>query len=405
MKKPYTILIMGLRWPPETFLLRLVEGLSVSGQTICISGNNRPPKAWLEKFNVDWQKTPSWNVTNITRSLNFIQLFFSLQFSNWGRLKKLALIVRKIKTIRKKIYAFYKIAPLVGIESDCVYFPWVLGADPYLEWFQCNEVPVIVSLRGSMVNVDPSNPFKGEYTKSTLRRIFELSNTIHCVSKNIFENAQQYGLKKEKTVLIRPAVDVDYFLLLKNKPLNERFTIITTGSLIWHKGYEYALMALKILIDKNIKINLHIIGDGPEIQRVLYTVEDLSIHDNVFLHGKLSPSQVRDRIQAADVFLLSSLSEGISNAALEAMSCGIPVVTTDCGGMREAIQNGIEGYIVPVRAPLEAANAIEKLVKDENLRAMMGRAGRSRVEKEFALSQQLNVWNELFSHLKDNKNI
>jgi glycosyltransferase involved in cell wall biosynthesis len=101
------------------------------------------------------------------------------------------------------------------------------------------------------------------------------------------------------------------------------------------------------------------------------------------------PEQVREAMQRSDLFLHSSLSEGISNAALEAMACGLPVVTSDGGGMKEAVHDGIEGFVVPLRDPVAAADAVAKLARDPALRARMGRAGRARVESTFRLDEQI----------------
>jgi colanic acid/amylovoran biosynthesis glycosyltransferase len=108
------------------------------------------------------------------------------------------------------------------------------------------------------------------------------------------------------------------------------------------------------------------------------------------LHGRLKPEEVRDKLQQADAFLLSSLSEGISNAVLEAMACGLPVVTTDCGGMREAVTTNVEGFVVPVRESEQMSQALATLCEDAALRTRMGRAARKRVLQEFTLSQQVS---------------
>jgi colanic acid/amylovoran biosynthesis glycosyltransferase len=165
---------------------------------------------------------------------------------------------------------------------------------------------------------------------------------------------------------------------------------VTTGSLVWVKGYEYALQSIRHLVDQGIAVQFDLIGEGPERQRILYTIHDLGLEGRVHLHGRLSPEEVRDKLQQADAFLLSSLSEGISNAALEAMACGLPVVTTDCGGMREAIRTNVEGIIVPVRESKEMSQALATLWDDTELRTRMGQAARKRVLQEFTLSQQVN---------------
>ncbi len=108
---------------------------------------------------------------------------------------------------------------------------------------------------------------------------------------------------------------------------------------------------------------------------MLYTIHDLGLEGCVRLVGQLSADAVRQRLQNADAFLLSSVSEGLSNAALEAMACGLPVVATDCGGMREAITNGVEGLIIPVRDAPALAVALERLWRDPVLRLRVGADG------------------------------
>jgi colanic acid/amylovoran biosynthesis glycosyltransferase len=174
------------------------------------------------------------------------------------------------------------------------------------------------------------------------------------------------------------------------------FRLITTGSLIWRKGYEYLLSAVRLLLDRGIPVQLDIIGDGAERQRVVYTIHDLGLADQVTLLGRLPTNQVLPRLQQADAFVLSSLSEGISNAVLEAMACGLPVVTTDCGGMKEAVTDGVEGFVVPIRQPQAMASALEMLWMDATLRERMGSAGRERILGSFTLQGQIEAFVRLF---------
>ena len=176
---------------------------------------------------------------------------------------------------------------------------------------------------------------------------------------------------------------------MEPKSNDSTFRIVTVGWVSWIKGYEYALLAVRRLLDQGVSVQFHIIGDGAKRYRLLYTIDDLDLHGQVHLHGKLSSSEVRSRLQQADVFLLASLSEGISNAVLEAMACGLPVVTTDCGGMREAVTDGVEGLVVPVRDP-EAIAALSRLASDRDLGRRMGQAARERILSEFTIKQQID---------------
>jgi glycosyltransferase involved in cell wall biosynthesis len=160
------------------------------------------------------------------------------------------------------------------------------------------------------------------------------------------------------------------------------------------------------LLDTGLDLQFHIVGGGnkKDWQRLLFTIEDLGLTGVVRLHGQLPPSEVRDIVRTSDVFVLPSLSEGISNAALEAMACGLPVVTTDCGGMREAVTDGVEGFVVPMRDPASMAGAIRLLAADVQLRERMGKAARAKVIAGFSVDLQTRRWIEFYHSLVSRRN-
>jgi colanic acid/amylovoran biosynthesis glycosyltransferase len=120
------------------------------------------------------------------------------------------------------------------------------------------------------------------------------------------------------------------------------------------------------------------------------------------LMGRVSALQVRDRLRKSDVFLLPSLSEGISNALLEAMACGLPVIATDCGGICEVLTDNVEGLIVPVCDSNSISHSLRYLYKNRDLMNKMGDAGRKRVEQNFTLDQQSEKFLKLYSSLVRN---
>jgi glycosyltransferase involved in cell wall biosynthesis len=81
------------------------------------------------------------------------------------------------------------------------------------------------------------------------------------------------------------------------------------------------------------------------------------------------------------------------------MGCGLPVVTFDCGGMKEAVEHGVEGFVAPVRDAAAAATALERLAADEELRIRMGDAARRRVLQEFRLEYQAREFLSLYGHV------
>ena len=112
---------------------------------------------------------------------------------------------------------------------------------------------------------------------------------------------------------------------------------------------------------------------------------------------------MRRHLHGADVLLHASLSEGIPTAVLEAMACALPVVVADCGGLREAVRDGVEGFVVAPRDPVQAAAALRRLGQDPGLRAKMGAAGRATVRSRFAVGAQIDAFARLYEALLDGR--
>lgn len=354
----------------------------------------KPGDKWLFHPNLRWLWAPFWGDTPVIKRL------FGLMGLFIGGLRKDPGAVWKIMhlgggSFPDRLRVWLRLLPFVGQRWDVTYFPWNSAAIEYLPLFALGP-PVVVSCRGSQVNVAPHDPGR-QALRQELRLTFHKAAAVHCVSESIKIEASRYGLDASKARVIHPAVDPNFFRPGdRAQSADGTFNIITTGSLAWVKGYEYALLAVRLLLDQGIPAYFHIIGGGPDYSRLLYTIGDLNLEGNVHLYGRLAPLEVRHRLQEADAFLLSSLSEGISNAVLEAMACGLPVVTTECGGMREAVTDGVEGLVTPVRNPEAMAAALARLAVDTELARRLGQAARQRILKDFTLKQQVEKFIELF---------
>ncbi len=388
-------LIVGVRWPPETFIQRKIKGLCLRGVRVAVAASSpRPPKS-RSLAKVLW--IPHWRAPNVVVLLWTFIYALKLLMTSPARLVKVAFLAWQESRNVKRAYAKFRAwVCVVGENPDVVHFEWNSAAIDYLPLFDIWKCPVTISCRGRQINVRPHVPGNDQFVVG-LRETFRRAAAVHCVSEAIKREAIQYGLDPAKAWVIRPAVDPDFFFPAEKQTEKRVFRVVTTGSLIWHKGYEYALVAVRQLVDAGIPAQFDIIGDGPERQRVLYTIHDLGLENQVRLLGRLPPEQVRDHLQQADVFLLSSLSEGISNAVLEAMACGLPVVTTDCGGMREAVTDGVEGFVVPVRDSEAMAIALMRLWEDKELRQRIGNNARKRVLKEFTLKNHIEQWRALIT--------
>jgi len=393
------LLFMGLGTPEVTFLNRLIEGLARQGVHVTICGPNRKMVDGFPAEKADWLLAPSWHGSDLIRVWQILQML--IRGIPGTRCKWFGKLFRSRKTLSGRLAAFHRYLPFLRGDWDVIYFPWNSTAVDYIDLFDLG-IPVVISCRGSQINIRPFSKGQESYV-NLLKQSLGKAAAVHCVSEDILSNAVGLGLDPEKAVVIHPAVDPQSFLPCFDNSQNDPIKLITTGSLVWNKGYEYLLMSVRLLNERGMNAELHIIGEGAERSRVLFTAQDLDIASQVVLHGKLSPAEVIQQLQQSDIFVLSSLSEGISNAVLEAMSCGLPVVTTDCGGMREAVQNGVEGFVVPVREPEAMADALQKLVLDSALRKRMGGAGRKRVLAEFNSQMQIEAFVKLFESVRVNE--
>lgn len=389
------LLVVSVAWPPETFLARLFQRLAARGFQVTIITTNKPQRADPMIPNVDVWHLPGWDDKPYLRLGRVGYRLGSAALRSVGETRHIYDTARSYAENKSHFLTkLHRWLPFVGRDWDVCYIPWNSMAVDYLPLM--DFWPSVVSCRGSQINIAPLNPQRAGL-RNGMAEAFEKASVVHCVSEAIRDEAVKYGLDADKSIIIRPAVDPERFRPLPEelRPSDDRLRIISTGSLNWIKGYEYALSAIRRLVDRGWSVRYEIIGDGPERQRLLYTIQDLELDDHVIWYGKLSPPEVQAKLQGADIFLLTSISEGISNAVLEGMSSGLPVVTTDVGGMSEAVTHGVEGFLTPSLDSVALADALEELGRSPRLRREMGAAGRARILQDFRLDDQADAFVEL----------
>lgn len=249
---------------------------------------------------------------------------------------------------------------------------------------------LMVSCRGSAERVAPVlDPARVE----PLRAMFAQVDLVHCVSHDMQRTVLALGADASRCVVIHPAVDHHQFA--PNAATSAvpdaagPLRLVSTGRLHWVKALDVALEAMHQLVSAGGNVRYDIIGSGPEEERLRFTIHEHELQDHVRLLGALPPSQVRERLASADAFLLTSMSEGVSNAALEAMAMQLPVITTDVGGMSEAVTDEVNGFVVRPHDAAAIAQRIRQLQGDRTLLAAMGVRARKTVCTQFGLDEQV----------------
>ncbi|HEX4911833.1 MAG TPA: TIGR03088 family PEP-CTERM/XrtA system glycosyltransferase [Permianibacter sp.] len=160
-----------------------------------------------------------------------------------------------------------------------------------------------------------------------------------------------------------------------------------------------ALVAMR----PTLPLQLTLVGDGPLLGACQHFVREHNLQNNVDLAG--AASDVPQRLRHADVYLLGSRAEGISNTVLEAMASGLPVIATRVGGNAELIVDGETGFLVPAEQAEAMAAAMRRYVDDRALLGRHGAAARTRAVAEFSLAGMMARYQALYDQLLNNQRL
>jgi colanic acid/amylovoran biosynthesis glycosyltransferase len=204
----------------------------------------------------------------------------------------------------------------------------------------------------------------------------------------------ELGAPPDRVVVHRTGIDLRRWPYRAREPRGDgRLRLVTVGRLVEKKGIEYVLRAVRILVDRGVDIEFLILGDGPLRDRLAALAAQLGVEQRVLLHGRHAQEKVRDGLEGSDVLVAASVTaadgdeEGIPNVLKEAMALGLPVVGTRHAGIPELIEDGVSGFLVPERDEVALADALQRLAREPGRRAVMGRAGRTKVELEYDIDR------------------
>lgn len=168
------------------------------------------------------------------------------------------------------------------------------------------------------------------------------------------------------------------------------------------KGHSYLFEAMQILSARHPELQLLVIGDGPYEPTLRAKVMSLGLQQRVRFVGR--QENIPEWLGALDLFVLPSYGdEGVPQAIIQAMACGLPVISTPIGSISEAVISNITGVLVAPRDSIALAEAMENLINQPELRSRFGEAGRAHSKEKFALEHMLDRMEFVFSKLVDAK--
>lgn len=236
------------------------------------------------------------------------------------------------------------------------------------------------------------------------RMAYAMADKVFAVTRELCEyHAKQAWMRPDRIGVIRNGVDTLRFCpctvmrdrIRRRLGFAEDCIVIgSVGRMVPIKDYSTLLEAAQQLAGR---INLHVllVGNGPELDSL-----ERRVRESAWLRGRVSfvgvSEQVPDLLNAMDIFVLPSLGEGMSNTLLEAMACGLPLVTTCVGGNPEVVEDGRSGWLFAPGDISRLTDRIERLAANPEIRRTLGEAARERALTVFSLDRMMESYRSLY---------
>lgn len=235
------------------------------------------------------------------------------------------------------------------------------------------------------------------------RFVWKRLDGVLSVSSRLAERmASVVGYPLERIRVIRNGIDTERFCPTKRAHgrrvlglPNGELVIGTAGRLVPVKDQASLLRCLATLKSRGVGFTCLIAGDGPLRRELSALADSLGLSEQVRFLGERK--DIESVLAALDLFVLSSVSEGLSNTTLEAMGSGVAVVSTRVGGADELVHHERTGLLVPPGEPAALADAVERIARRPDERIDMGRLGRERTEGEFSMTAMLSAYAGLYA--------
>jgi glycosyltransferase involved in cell wall biosynthesis len=217
------------------------------------------------------------------------------------------------------------------------------------------------------------------------------------------------GIPRDRIYTVHEGIDVDRVAGVAPANVRAEFWMPTQapvigniGALVPHKGQRYLIDAVPLVMREFPDVRVVIVGEGELRPALEHQIRELHLEKHVFLTG--FRTDVLSLLKGFDIFVLSSVTEGLGTSLLDAMAAARPIVATTAGGIPEAIVDGETGLLVPPRDAHGLAEAILRLIGNPAECERMGRAGLTRVQERFSAARMvadtLTVYERLVARLR-----
>jgi glycosyltransferase involved in cell wall biosynthesis len=224
------------------------------------------------------------------------------------------------------------------------------------------KLPHFITVLGSDIYMHGEHLIR----RKLIRKALIGSKKVIAMSRALKEEVVLYGIEKKKVIVNYNGIDREIFkrqdkIESKQKLSIDKkiFHILFVGNIVKVKGLDYLINAVAILRKRSeLKIKVYIIGQGKLKEKLVKKVSELGLENVIEFVGEKKHTEIAAWMNACDVLCLPSLSEGVPNVVLEAMSCGTPIVATMVGGIPEVVKENVHGFIIPPKDSEKLATAL-----------------------------------------------
>jgi teichuronic acid biosynthesis glycosyltransferase TuaC len=288
------------------------------------------------------------------------------------------------------IVRLHRKAPFSVIYGRGLWLPSEIG----LRMGRSLGIPVVGMGTGSDVNVCPNH---GPLFHKRFAWIARNLDRTLATGKSLADRIESVTGRECK--VIGGLVDLDVFKPLKDKQLirqglglpSDALVLLFAGHVIESKGVFELLQAFREVAARDSCARLVLCGDGEHWGRFKNQLAESGLAERVLLPGCIPPAVMPPWMQASDLFVLPSHREGMPNAVMEAMACGLPVITTRVGGLPDALSDTEGAILVEPHDAKGLAQAMGKLLLDQGLRQRMAAAAREKAERSFGITPNVAV--------------
>lgn len=260
---------------------------------------------------------------------------------------------------------------------------------PFMEAVYCFTLLALVGINVPVISSERIDPRKSPFLRNILRRIFLPLTTYLVVQTRDIFNFYPSFIQKKCSVIYNPVTEE---VFKDDTEVSKLKRIINVGKLDYQKNQKMLIEAFSKVAPKFPDFQLYIFGEGPLRNNLESLVKQLGLTEKVFLPGR--STHIIDELRKSSIFCFSSDFEGMSNALIEAICVGLPIVTTNVSGTNELIQRGENGYIIPVGDVDKMCEALKSLMRDQLKREDFGLKNKEK-GNAFRVENIVNQWEQV----------